>query len=93
MDSQSRILVAGHRGLVGSAILRRLQAAGYEHIITRTHGECDLENQGAFFKLFLEGQPEIVNVGTGEDITIHELAEGIRTTYQWFLGHQAEVRV
>ncbi len=60
MDSQSRILVAGHRGLVGSAIVRRLQAAGYERIITRTHGECDLENQGAVFKLFLEEKPDFV---------------------------------
>lgn len=43
----AKIFVAGHRGLVGSAIIRQLQAAGYENIITRTRAELDLENQAA----------------------------------------------
>jgi GDP-L-fucose synthase len=60
MNKNSRIYVAGHRGLVGGAIVRHLEAEGYTNIITRTHGECDLENQGAVFKLFLEEKPEYV---------------------------------
>lgn len=60
MDKHSRIYVAGHRGLVGSAIVRALQVAGYSNIITRTRAETDLENQGAVFKMFLEEKPEYV---------------------------------
>ena len=60
MHQKSRILVAGHRGLVGGAIVRRLRAEGYTNLILRTHGECDLENQGAVFKLFLQEKPEFV---------------------------------
>lgn len=60
MDKHSRIYVAGHNGLVGSAIVRRLQADGYANIIVRSRKETDLENQGAVFKLFLEEKPEYV---------------------------------
>ncbi len=60
MDKHSRIFVAGHNGLVGSAIVRRLQADGYTNIIVRSRKETDLENQGAVFKLFLEEKPEYV---------------------------------
>ena len=60
MDQGSRIYVAGHNGLVGSAIVRRLEAEGCQNLILRSHGECDLENQGAVFKLFLEEKPEFV---------------------------------
>ncbi len=60
MDQDSRIYVAGHNGLVGSALVRRLQAAGFTNLIVRSHGDCDLENQGAVFKLFLEEKPEYV---------------------------------
>ena len=60
MDQDSRIYVAGHNGLVGSALVRRLRAAGFTNLIVRSHGDCDLENQGAVFKLFLEEKPEYV---------------------------------
>ncbi|HNY29705.1 MAG TPA: GDP-L-fucose synthase [Fibrobacteria bacterium] len=60
MNKDSRIFVAGHRGLVGGAIVRKLQAEGYSRIVVRSHAECDLENQGAVFKLFLEEKPEYV---------------------------------
>lgn len=60
MDKHSRIFVAGHNGLVGSAIVRSLQAGGYTNIIVRSRKETDLENQGAVFKLFLEEKPEYV---------------------------------
>jgi GDP-L-fucose synthase len=60
MDKGSRIYVAGHNGLVGSAIVRRLRADGFTKLIVRSHSECDLENQGAVSKLFLEEKPEYV---------------------------------
>lgn len=60
MDTRSRIFVAGHRGLVGGAIVRALKARGFTNLITRTRAETDLENQGAVFKLFLEEKPEYV---------------------------------
>jgi len=53
MNKDDKIYVAGHRGMVGSAIVRRLQAGGYHNIVTRTHAELDLTNQQAvsdFFK-------------------------------------------
>lgn len=60
MDKHSRIFVAGHNGLVGSAIVRRLQADGYTNVIVRNRKETDLENQGAVLKLFLEEKPDYV---------------------------------
>lgn len=60
MQQTSRIYIAGHSGLVGSAIVRKLRSEGFQNLIVRSHGECDLENQGAVFKLFLEEKPEYV---------------------------------
>ena len=47
VSKDAKIYVAGHRGLVGSAIVRQLEAKGYTNIITRTHAELDLVNQQA----------------------------------------------
>jgi GDP-L-fucose synthase len=60
MDRDARIYVAGHRGLVGSALMRRLQAGGYTHLITRTHGELDLTDQAAVREFFEREKPEYV---------------------------------
>ena len=60
MKLDARIYVAGHRGLVGSAITRRLQAAGYANIITRTHAELDLEHHVAVQKFMTSERPEYV---------------------------------
>jgi GDP-L-fucose synthase len=60
MEKGSRIYVAGHRGLVGSAILRRLQAEGYSNLITRSHGEMDLVRQQDVEAFFESQQPEYV---------------------------------
>ncbi len=60
MDKKARIYVAGHRGLVGSAILRTLQKEGYEHLITRSHAELDLLDAVAVRHFFDQEQPEYV---------------------------------
>ena len=60
MQTDSRIYVAGHRGLVGSAIVRRLQAAGYRALITRTHAELDLTDAQATQRFFEAERPEFV---------------------------------
>ncbi|MCT7522587.1 GDP-L-fucose synthase [Aliarcobacter cryaerophilus] len=60
MNKNSKIYIAGHRGLVGSAIVKNLQSKGYTNIITRTHSELDLINQKAVVEFFEEEKPEYV---------------------------------
>lgn len=60
MEKNSKIYVAGHGGLVGSAILRNLEAKGYTNIIMRTHKELELTNQQEVNGFFNEEQPEYV---------------------------------
>ena len=60
MDKNSKIYVAGHRGLVGSAIVRKLQEKGYTNIITRTSKELDLTNQAQTEDFFEQEKPEYV---------------------------------
>ena len=52
LNFNSKIYVAGHRGMVGSAIVRRLNALGYSNIVVRTHAELDLCNQAAVDEFF-----------------------------------------
>lgn len=60
MQKDSKIYVAGHRGMVGSAIVRELQRQGYTNIITRTHAELDLTRQDQVERFFAEERPEYV---------------------------------
>lgn len=60
MERDSKIYVAGHRGLVGSAIVRNLQGRGFRNIIVRTHSELDLINQESVNKFFQEEMPDYV---------------------------------
>ncbi len=60
MNKNSKIYVAGHRGMVGSAIVRELNRQGYTHIITRTHAELDLCRQEAVEAFFAAEKPEYV---------------------------------
>jgi GDP-L-fucose synthase len=60
MDLDSRIYVAGHRGLVGSAIVRRLRALGYRTIVQRTHAELDLTDAAAVDAFFEREKPEYI---------------------------------
>jgi GDP-L-fucose synthase len=60
MDKNSKIYIAGHRGMVGSAILRRLRSEGYENFILRTSAELDLRNQAAVDDFFMKEKPDLV---------------------------------
>jgi len=71
MNSASKIYVAGHRGLVGSALARRLAAGGYRNVVHRTHAEFDLENQGAVFSFFERERPEYVFLAAAKVGGIH----------------------
>jgi len=60
MEKDARIYVAGHRGLAGSAIVRRLEKDGYKNLILKTHRELDLTDQRAVDDFFKENRPEYV---------------------------------
>ncbi|MEP6962473.1 MAG: GDP-L-fucose synthase [Acidobacteriota bacterium] len=61
-----QVYVAGHRGLVGSAILRRLQKTGHQDLITATRAELDLRDQSQVTAFFIEHRPEYVFVAAGK---------------------------
>jgi GDP-L-fucose synthase len=58
MDKNSKIYVAGHRGMVGSALVRRLRAGGYNNVLTRTHAELDLLDQKAVHAFLAAEKPD-----------------------------------
>ena len=60
MNKNAKIYIAGHRGLVGSAILENLKSRGYVNLVTKTHSELDLTNQLEVEKFFKSEQPEFV---------------------------------
>lgn len=60
MDKEAKIYVAGHRGMVGSAIVRRLARAGYGNVVVRTHAELDLTDQAAVAGFFDREKPDYV---------------------------------
>lgn len=62
LDRNAAIFVAGHRGMVGSAICRHLSSQGFTNILTRTHEELDLTDRRATFAFFKEARPRIVVV-------------------------------
>lgn len=71
MKNQSKIFVAGARGLVGSAVVRRLHAEGYTNLVTPTREKLDLTNQAALNAFFEEEQPEYVFLVAGKVGGIH----------------------
>ena len=60
LSQASRVFVAGHRGLVGSAIVRRLETLGCRNVLVRSHSELDLCEQAAVDHFFREYRPEVV---------------------------------
>ena len=66
MNPHARIFVTGHRGMVGSAIVRRLQAAGYDQLLLRTHAELDLLDQQAVHRFLREEQPEYIFIAAAK---------------------------
>ena len=71
MDKTAKIYIAGHRGLVGSAIVRNLQSKGYANLLMRTHSELDLTNQAATSAFFAQEQPDYVFLAAAKVGGIH----------------------
>lgn len=71
MERDSKIYVAGHRGLVGSAICRRLEKDGFDRILKRTSSELDLRNQRAVDDFFAAEKPEYVFLAAAKVGGIH----------------------
>jgi GDP-L-fucose synthase len=62
MNKSDKIFVAGHQGMVGSAIVRRFESEGFNNLLTRDHSQLDLANESAVAKFFAEERPTIVIV-------------------------------
>lgn len=77
MEQHAKIYVAGHQGMVGSAICRELARQGYDHIITRTHKELDLTRQEAVEQFFAEERPEYVFLAAAKVGGIQANAEAL----------------
>ena len=71
MNTESKIYVAGHRGMVGSAIIRKLNAEGFNNIVVRTSSELDLRNQQAVNIFFEAEKPDIVVLAAAKVGGIH----------------------
>ena len=71
MELNAKIYVAGHRGLVGSALMRNLRARGYENFVTRTHAELDLTDQAAVDAFFAAETPDYVFLAAAKVGGIH----------------------
>jgi len=71
MNKDSKIYVAGHRGMVGSAVIRVLQADGFKHLVVRTRKELDLTEQGAVRDFFASEKPDVVVLAAARVGGIH----------------------
>ena len=71
MDSNSKIYIAGHRGMVGSAVIRALKASGYNNLVTRTRGELDLTEQAAVRSFYETTKPEVAIIAAARVGGIH----------------------
>ena len=71
MQSNAKIFVAGHRGMVGSALVRRLQSAGYSHVITRSRQELDLLSQQAVHDFLQAEKPDYLFIAAAKVGGIH----------------------
>ncbi len=71
VNPDARVFVAGHRGLVGSAIMRRLNTGGYRNLLTATRAEVDLTRQAAVERLLTEQRPDVVVIAAAKVGGIH----------------------
>ncbi|MFA6920205.1 MAG: GDP-L-fucose synthase [Gallionella sp.] len=71
MNLESKVYVAGHRGLAGGAIVRELQRQGYTNLVVRTHAELDLEDAAATLRFFEQEHPELVFLAAAKVGGIH----------------------
>jgi len=71
MDLKDKIYIAGHRGLVGSAIVRQLESRGFTNLLTRTHKELDLTNQAQVQSFFTQEKPDYVILAAAKVGGIH----------------------
>jgi len=71
VEQNAKIFVAGHRGMVGSAIVRRLEAGGYRNLLTRTHAELDLTDQAAVQRFMEQEKPEYIFLAAAKVGGIH----------------------
>lgn len=71
MDLKDKIYIAGHRGLVGSAIVRQLESRGFTNLLTRTHKELDLTNQAQVESFFQQEKPDYVILAAAKVGGIH----------------------
>jgi GDP-L-fucose synthase len=86
MNKSDKIFVAGHRGMVGSAIVRRLESEGFNNLLTRDHSQLDLANESAVAKFFADERPTIVIVAAAkvggiqanDDFPVEFLLENLR---------------
>jgi GDP-L-fucose synthase len=86
MHKSDKIFVAGHRGMVGSAIVRRLKAEGFSHLVTRDRSQLDLADESAVAKFFAEERPTVVLVAAAKvggikannDFPVEFLLENLR---------------
>src|SRR6266480_1110979 len=86
MDKTDKIFVAGHRGMVGSAVMRRLQADGFKNLLIRDRSELDLMDESAVAKFFLKEKPTIVicaaakvgGIQANNDYPVQFLLENLR---------------
>jgi GDP-L-fucose synthase len=86
MDKTDRIFVAGHRGMVGSALVRRLEAEAFSNVVTRERSQLDLTDESAVAKFFAEERPDIVIVAAAKvggikannDYPVEFLVENLR---------------
>ena len=86
MDKADKIFVAGHRGMVGSALVRRLEAEAFSNVVTRERSQLDLTDESAVAKFFAEERPDVVIVAAAKvggikannDYPVEFLVENLR---------------
>ncbi len=91
MNKQSRIFVAGHRGLVGEALVRRLRAGGYTELLLKDRAQLDLTDQAAVDRFFAAERPEYVVMAAAKVGGIHANASSPADFIQDNLLMQANV--